>query len=174
MRHIFRPLLIAALAAAVTALAQSPKPCSEPQSTDFDFWIGDWDVYRADGKLAGTNRIAKIYGCVLHEAWTSPNGGGQSFNRYDPRRGVWHQTWVDSFGTLLLIEGGMKDGAMVLTDGAVPGRKADAPLNEISWTRQADGSVRQHWRATKDGGKTWATIFDGKYVRSGRPQPMPE
>jgi hypothetical protein len=151
------------MVAAGGAVAQSPKPCTEPQVTEFDFWIGDWDVYRADGKLAGTNRIARIYGCVLHEAWTTPSGGGgQSFSRFDPKRGVWHQTWVDSYGTLLLIEGGLRDGAMVLTD---------ASGNEISWRKQADGTVRQHWRATKDGGKTWATIFDGKYVRSGRPQP---
>ena len=96
---------------------------------------------------------------------------GQSFNRFDPDRGVWHQTWIDSTGSLLLIEGGMKDGAMVMTDGTVPGRKADAPLNEIRWSRNDDGTIRQHWRATKDGGKSWETVFDGKYVRSSRPQP---
>ena len=44
-------------------------------------------------------------------------------------------------------------------------------MNEITWTRGADGTVRQLWRVTKDGGKTWTTAFDGKYVRSSRPQP---
>jgi len=31
--------------------------------------------------------------------------------------------------------------------------------------------VRQHWRQSTDGGKSWSTVFDGKYVRSKRPQP---
>jgi hypothetical protein len=28
-----------------------------------------------------------------------------------------------------------------------------------------DGRVRQHWRASKDGGETWVTVFDGYYSR---------
>ena len=46
-----------------------PAPCSASQSHAFDFWIGDWDVFAPSGKLAGTNRIERIYGCVLHESW---------------------------------------------------------------------------------------------------------
>ena len=147
------------------ALAQQtppPDPCADPRTREFDFWIGDWDVFIPNGKLAGTNRIDRLYGCVLHEYWKTPKMEGQSFNRFDPDRGVWHQTWIDSMGSLLLIEGGMKDGAMVMTDGRG---------NEIRWSRNDDGTIRQHWRATKDGGKTWETVFDGKYVRSSRPQP---
>ena len=165
---------IAALLAAAAvgcAAAQAPQPCSEPQSRQFDFWIGDWDVFMPDGKLAGTNRIVPVYGCVLHESWKSAKVEGQSLNRYDSERGVWHQTWVDSTGSLLLIEGGLRDGSMVMSDAGVAGRKEAAAINEIRWTRQDDGSVRQLWRTSRDGGKTWETAFDGKYVRSSRAQP---
>ena len=177
MKTYIRPMLTALLATGCCAQAQTtppaapPDPCAAAETRQFDFWIGDWDVFTPDGKLAGTNRIATVYGCVLHEQWKAARMEGQSINRYDARRGVWHQTWFDSMGSLLLIEGGMKDGAMVLTDAAIPGRKPEAPVNEIRWSRNDDGSVRQHWRQSKDGGKTWATAFDGKYVRSGRPQP---
>lgn len=160
--------------AAVSTLAQSPPPdpCSAAQSRQFDFWIGDWDVFQAEGKLAGSNRIAPLYGCVLHESWKGRGGvEGQSFNRYDKDRGVWHQTWVDSTGGLLVIEGAFKDGAMRLSDAGQTGKKDSLHVNEITWTPNADGSVRQLWRTSKDGGKTWATAFDGRYVRSGRPQP---
>ena len=179
MQPILRATMVLATMTITAATAQTPappQPCAQPETRQFDFWIGDWDVFLPDGKLAGTNRIAPIYGCVLHESWKATKVEGQSFNRYDTERGVWHQTWVDSTGSLLLIEGGMKDGAMVMSDATTPGRKADAPVNEISWTRQADGSVRQLWRTSKDGGKTWATAFDGKYVRSNRdplPGPLP-
>lgn len=165
---------IVALATVTTAAAQQPQPpdpCATPEARQFDFWIGDWDVFVPSGKLAGTNRIERIYGCVLHESWKSDRIEGQSFNRFDAERAVWHQTWVDNTGSLLLLEGGLRDGAMVLGDANVPGRKPGAVVNEVRWTRNDDGSVRQHWRTTKDGGKTWETAFDGKYVRSGRPQP---
>ncbi|MEO5693994.1 MAG: hypothetical protein ABIQ72_12775 [Usitatibacter sp.] len=164
-----------AIAGATNAADQAPpaqKPCSDPESHQFDFWIGDWDVFVPGGKQAGTNRIAPLYGCVLHESWKAMKVvEGQSFNRYDTDRGVWHQTWVDNGGSLLLLEGGLRDGAMVLSDEGVPGRSAGAPINRVTWSRNDDGSVRQHWQASKDGGKTWTTAFDGKYVRSSRPQP---
>jgi hypothetical protein len=155
------------------ALAQTPQPapCSAAQSRQFDFWIGDWDVFTPDGKLAGTNRIAALYGCVLHESWKSATVAGQSFNVFDTDRGVWHQTWVDSTGSLLVIEGAFHDGSLAMSDAALPGKKDPQQVNEITWTPNADGSVRQHWRVSADGGKTWKTSFDGRYVRSSRKQP---
>ena len=173
-RSIRRATLAAALlGTCLAAAAQPPRPdpCAAPESRQFDFWIGDWDVFRPDGKKAGTNHIAPIYGCVLHERWKAPSMEGQSFNRYDRRRGVWHQTWVDTAGTLLLLEGGFRDGTMTMSDRDIPGKRDPAAINEIAWTPGADGSVRQLWRTSRDGGKTWAVAFDGKYVRSGRGQP---
>ncbi len=123
------------------------------------------------GKLGGTNRIDKLYGCVVHESWKSSSVEGQSFNAWDAERGVWHQTWVDSSGSLLLLEGNFRDGAMTMSDRNTPGKKDPLQVNEITWTPNSDGSVRQHWRVSKDGGKTWTTSFDGKYVKSERPQP---
>jgi hypothetical protein len=173
MEPLWRHALIVFAMATIPALAQTPapKPCASPPEHQFDFWIGDWDVFTPDGKQAGTNRIAPIYGCVLHEHWKTPKMEGQSFNRFDPDRGVWHQTWVDSTGGILMIEGGLRDGAMVMSDNTLVGRKDPLVVNEISWSKLADGAVRQHWRVTKDGGRTWTTAFDGKYVRSSRPQP---
>ena len=169
--RIMPALLLCAVAGATFAAetAAPPSACADVASRQFDFWLGDWDVFDPAGKQVGTNRISLLYGCVLHESWKAAKMEGQSFNRYDADRGVWHQTWVDSQGSLLVLEGGVKDGAMVLSDATTPGRKPEA-LNEIRWTRNADGSVRQLWLASADGGKTWKTAFDGRYVRSGRPQ----
>jgi len=35
----------------------------------------------------------------------------------------------------------------------------------ISWTPNDDGSVRQLWESSKDGGKSWAVVFDRLYRR---------
>jgi hypothetical protein len=173
--HAQSPAPGSAPASAPAAPTTPPaKPCTSPEYRQFDFWIGDWDVTNPAGKPAGTNLIKPILdGCVLHESWVAAGGGftGQSHNTFDPTRGVWHQTWVDMSGTLLLLEGRFDNGVMTLSDKDTPGKKDAKAINEIAWTPNADGSVRQLWRTSNDGGKTWAVAFDGKYVKSVRPQP---
>jgi len=163
MRHIRSSLLPFALLAQV-ALA-SP-PCSGPQHHEFDFWVGDWNVVRADnGKYAGQNRIDSVLGgCALHENWIGAGGvKGHSYNAYDASRGVWHQTWVDSAGELLVLEGRMVDGKMVL-EGEQKGADGKPLLNRITWTPLAGGKLRQRWETSSDG-KSWSLSFDGLYTK---------
>jgi hypothetical protein len=159
-----RPLLAMLLLLAATAGAQSPAgPCAAPENAQFDFWLGTWEVH-AQGRLAGHNTITRIHGgCTLLEEYTAAGGPyeGKSFNWYDPGAGRWHQVWVDNGGTRLNLAGGLVDGSMVLTgdrrvgDGSVADR--------ITWTPHDDGTVRQHWEQSDDGGGTWTTLFDGLY-----------
>lgn len=145
---------------APTAAPQQAKPCTAPEHRQFDFWLGHWDVFMPNGDKAGENRIEAIEGgCALLERWTGTRGPtGRSLNIYDARRKVWHQSWVDSSGGLLVLEGVWSDGHMVLASGG-------ASMQRITWSPQADGSVRQLWDGSADGGKTWTTVFDGKYVK---------
>ena len=131
--------------------------CQAPEYRQFDFWVGEWTVTKPDGKVAGTNRITKIAGgCALLEEWTGAGGvTGKSLNIYDASRKVWHQTWVDSEGTLLEIEGSFSGGAMRMSSAS----------DRITWTPDPDGGVRQVWEQTSDGGKTWKSAFDGRYKR---------
>jgi hypothetical protein len=154
-----RLLALFFLLGAATSSAAQPKPCTGPEYRQFDFWIGDWRVTTPDGKHAGDNRIDAILdGCALSESWRGAGGGqGFSYNAYDRARKVWHQTWVDKQGNLLLLEGALKDGAMVLS-----GVQAKV-LQRITWTPNKDGSVRQVWETSADQGKTWQTVFDGLY-----------
>jgi hypothetical protein len=141
-------------------------PCEAPEYRQFDFWAGDWQVTRPDGTVAGTNLITREYGgCVLHEHYATPKGySGESLNTYDAGRKVWHQTWVDSSGTLLLLEGGLRGRDMVL-EGSTTDDKGAVTRHRITWTPNADGTVRQHWESTDAKGR-WTTMFDGLYRRS--------
>ena len=140
-------------------------PCSDPAYRQFDFWVGKWEVFRPDGKLAGNNRIEKEYGgCVVHERYATPGRyTGESLNSYDPARKVWHQTWVDNSGTLLLLEGRFNGKSMVL-EGKTVDSAAKETKHRISWTPNADGSVRQLWEST-DAKGAWTVAFDGLYKR---------
>lgn len=149
---------------ATTAVAAA-EPCDAAEHRQFDFWLGDWNVRTPDGKLAGVNRVAREYGgCVVHERYTTDRGyRGESLNVYDAARNVWHQTWVDSAGTLLVLEGGLHGASMVL-EGQTVGSDGQVTKHRITWTPNPDGSVRQHWESTDDKGN-WVTAFDGKYTR---------
>jgi hypothetical protein len=54
---------------------------------------------------------------------------------------------------------------MVL-EGEAPGEAegSAAERQRITWT-PGDAEVRQHWEVSSDGGTTWRTAFDGRYVR---------
>lgn len=135
-----------------------PKPCQSDNHRAFDFWLGEWRVttpsrpnWQAASKISLGND-----GCSINEAYSTPGGyAGTSVNFYDAGRDQWHQTWVDNQGNPLHLDGGMKDGSMVLSDGT----------NEITWTLLDDGRVRQHWRNLKAEDESKRTVFDGYYER---------
>ena len=152
-------------AAALGAAGAVAAPCDSPEHRQFDFWIGEWNVFTPDGKQAGTNSIKREYGgCVLHERYdTAPRTyAGESLNIYDATRKVWHQSWVDNSGLLLLLEGGFANGRMVMEG---PGVTEGKPVrHRISWTPNPDGTVRELWETAGSDGK-WAVAFDGQYRR---------
>ena len=141
--------------------------CGDPvKSKQFDFWVGYWAVYSND-QLVGHNDIRPLMdGCVLHENWTGKSGSeGTSLNYYDPSTGMWHQNWVWKNGTTLpKLSGGLENGAMVLK-GVQKGKQGEIH-HKITWTPNKDGTVRQFWEVSKDGGKTWQSSFDGLYKKA--------
>lgn len=169
-------LLFLALAAlpAAAALGQTPTPapapppppCASAEYRQFDFWLGDWEV-EAKGKVAGYNKISRLYGdCILREEYRTANGAyvGTSLNGYDAARKLWHQTWVDNQGLVLLLDGRFEQGHMRL-EGKSPTPDGGTQLDRITWTPNANGTVRQHWEQSTDGGRSWTTAFDGLYKK---------
>jgi hypothetical protein len=153
-----------------TAEAQENKkeqPCTAAEYSQFDFWVGEWRVSDEAGTYQGTNRVEKILnGCSVQENWTGASGmRGHSYNMYAKRRGIWHQTWVDSNGMLLLLDGGLEDGRMVLRGQTPAMQGKGAVSHEISWEALSDGRVRQVWRVSNDGGSNWSNAFVGLYTR---------
>jgi hypothetical protein len=170
VRHCLRSLAALSVLLSVIAHAQAPAPkaqpnCEEAVRRQFDFWVGDWAV-TVQGKPAGENRIEKILnGCALLENWTGAGGmSGKSLNYYDPRRGQWHQTWVDDRGGSLNLDGVFGNGSMVLSGEQSNTATKTVTMNRITWTPLPSGQVRQLWETSTDG-KSWSVAFDGLYTR---------
>lgn len=146
-------------------------PCTTAESHQFDFWLGEWEVTNPKGKRAGHSRIESILGgCAIQEHWQGAGGSdGTSLNLYNAATGQWEQFWVDNSASRLHLVGGWRDGTMVLEGRQdKPDAKTGIVQRErITWTPNADGSVRQLWETSTDDGKTWAVSFDGHYRHAG-------
>jgi len=148
-------------------------PCrTSAKAHEFDFWIGTWDVTQFNqapiphGLGTGTNEVQAILeGCVLLENWTGATGSsGKSFNWYDTNIGKWRQSWMADGGGPLDYTGEYKDGAMRF-EGWTLGPKGSHVLQKLTFYNISPDTVRQQFEQTTDSGKTWATTFDGRYVR---------
>ena len=155
-------LLIAGFAQAQT----QTNPCTIEEAHQFDFWLGDWDVYHTTADtIIGHNLITSIAnGCALLENWSSAGGfTGSSINKYDFSTKMWEQMWVDVSGTTLHIKGTYKDSKMIL-ENEQPARGGNGIVkNKITYYNNSDGTLRQHWEFSNDQGKTWQSAFDGMY-----------
>ena len=142
-------------------LAAEPAPsakCVAAAYRQFDFWVGDWDVFDVGSSIPVAHaRIDPILdGCVLREDYQGTDGHkGQSFTIYDAARRVWHQSWVTNRGELLEIEGKIENGEIILSGED----RAAGSLVRGTWKPQK-GDVRETAVTSTDGGNTWKPWFD--------------
>lgn len=150
------------------AVIDALTPCNTEEYRQFDFWLGDWDVTPASAQTAvAENKISSVQdGCAVLEEYRNGAFTGMSINFYDASLEKWRQTWMSNVGGSVYLEGGLnEDGAMVMTDKGLPISAATGSINRVTWTPNEDGSVRQYWEASSDGGETWSVAFDGLYVK---------
>jgi len=162
----FALLFFAALNVSVSRPTSSadharPRRCTSPEYRQFDFWIGDWDVFEAGNPTSPVAhaRVERILqGCVLLEDYQRGTLEGQSFSMYDALSKTWRQTWVTNQGELALIDGRLEGNQMVLKGIDHTGDGVETQIRGI-W-QSAAGGVRETALSSADGGKTWKPWFD--------------
>ena len=142
------------------------KPCSAPEASQFDFWVGEWDLYSAD-TITGHNSVYKVMdACTVQENFSNPAGYiGKSWSVYNPQSKQWQQTWVDNQGGYIPLTGKFEDGKMTLTTPArkLPnGKEITERMIYYNITRE---SFDWDWQATTDGGTIWNSNWKIHYVR---------
>ena len=170
-------LATSASASAQTTTAPAPPPpaCTGPEHRQFDFWVGYWDVYpTGKPKPVAHSLIERLYaGCTIRENWMPLSGTpGGSLNNYSPEDKRWHQTWLDSSNSRAEFAGGLVGNKMVLLGfwRGFNGPGQDGWVR-MTYTPNADGSVRQLGEASTDHGLTWQPNFDFTYKKSSSPPP---
>jgi hypothetical protein len=142
--------------------------CCTDKHSEFDFWIGEWDVRNPDGTAAGNNRIEKVQNnCILQENWTSvqANYTGTSNNFYNYKTKQWDQIWIDNQGQSLHLKGNKVGNQMILQSDAEKDKDGNMFINRVTWTKNEDGSVRQLWETITNGTEI-SIAFDGLYKKT--------
>lgn len=154
----------------VLARAFPGEPCREPRHRQFDFWVGDWNVFNAADVQIGTNVVtSELDGCLVQEHWTASNGNrGRSLNSYDRETGEWHQDWASQvpqgFTGRLRTSGGLVDGNMVLK-GRREATGGFTWLDEWTWSETPEGHVIQTGHAFVPEFDLTLVDFTATYVR---------
>lgn len=171
MNFIYIILIIVVSASVESAYAQDNKsPCSLPESKQFDFWLGEWNLSwkDADGKdLSGTNKINKILdGCVIQENFETADGTfkGTSVSLYNQRLNKWQQTWVDNAGAYLDFTGEFSNDRMELSRDAKDKNGNPIKLRMIFYNI-TNNEFDWNWEKSDDNGSNWKVLWKIHYKR---------
>lgn len=171
-RAFLAAVLLSAFSQAVSAPAVAtpdyPNCSAAAEYHQLDFWIGDWDTFETDAQnspsVARTHVDPIAEGCAIHELYVQNDGLiGDSILSYDPVRKRWQQTWVTNRGSIMVIVGDFKDGALVL-EGEAHLKNGTSVMQRITWKSQGKG-VRESAVLSKDNGKTWTPAFDVLFLK---------
>jgi hypothetical protein len=149
-------------------------PCnSDPVYRQFDFWIGEWEVFGIKGQKAGDSKIELILdSCIILENWKSASlfrgkyYSGKSFNRYNRATSQWQQIWVDNMGgSTDYSQGHFENNKMIFQTKPYPFNKDTMAIQRLSFYNLSPDKVRQLGEISKDNGLTWTTQYDLEYRR---------
>lgn len=160
-----------------SAILYGQHPCSDSLHRQFDFWVGDWEVYGKNGQKAGESQVSIILdSCIILEEWTSAslNRGiryaGKSFNTYNRSTGQWQQTWVDNVGgTTEFLKGGFADNMMRFETLPYQVSADTFAIRRLSFFHLGPDRLRQLGEISRDGKGTWTTEYDLEYRRRKKP-----
>lgn len=139
----------------------------------FNFWLGEWELTweDSDGSIAnGTNYIERVLdGMVIKENFEAHSGSyegykGKSYSVYNPRTGLWHQTWVDNNSGYLDFQGEIDgDKRIFLRKGVNP--QGNEILQRMVFHDISKDSFTWDWELSEDNGQTWQLRWQIFYER---------
>ncbi len=153
--------------------AEAQLPCSGPEYRQFDFWLGEWEVFGKNGQKAGDSKVTLLLdSCVILEEWTSASVtrglryAGKSFNTWNATTRQWQQTWVDNTGgSNEYLEGRFENNSIILLSRPFPLAKDTMAIRRITFINLSADKMRQHGEISKDKGISWSTEYDLEYRR---------
>lgn len=167
--HQILNLIIYFLFNSIVLLAQN-EPCTSPESSQFEFWTGEWNLEWQNEKnetITGRNTVKKILGgCVIEENFSTSDNTfiGRSFSVYNPDKKYWQQTWVDNTGGYLEFTGSFDEGKMILSRRTINKMNREIIQRMVFYDIHPD-EFWWNWESSVDDGKTWKLLWKIHYMR---------
>lgn len=133
------------------------KPCSSPEASQLDFWVGDWELTWNDTSH-GTNHVQKMMdGCTVNENFYDPamKYSGSSWSVYNPQYKIWQQTWVDNQGGYIALSGKLENGMMTLSTKPQKISEGKEIISRMVFYNITPQTFDWRWESTQDNGTTW-------------------
>ena len=143
-------------------------PClAREEYSQFNFWVGKWDVTNPACKHAGDSEIDLMNnGCTIVENWYGAGGfEGKSFNYFDTTDNMWHQFWINQNAQKITFEGKLVDGNMVYYSYDHVKDSTNPYLERLTFFNLGADKVRQFDERSTDKGKAWTVGYDLTYTR---------
>ena len=167
MKYRLFLFLISIIMSNNTSAQAPPKPCTGAECSQFDFWVGEWDLTYND-TIHATNRITKeMGGCLIHEHFDDPAHSykGESWSMYNPKTKLWQQTWVDDQGEYITLTGTISDNKMTLQTEPAVQPDGTKKQSRMVFYKITPNSFVWDWESTTDDGKTWKNNWRIHYKR---------
>jgi len=140
--------------------------CCTENYNQFDFWLGEWNVYDGNEEFIGVNSITKQDGnCLIQEKWVNDQRKGTSTLYYNNADNFWNQIWADNNGFVLKLKGNMVEGIMILKSELIIGNNKKY-YNKISWTVNNDETITQLWEIYNEKDIKISELFKGIYKKT--------
>lgn len=171
IKYFYIVMLLAIPVLGMTQDNSQTVPCSSPESSQFDFWVGEWDLswQNSEGKtLTGKNIISRILGgCTIQENFSTSDGSfsGKSFSVYNSKKGVWEQTWVDNSGAYMTFTGGMNGDKMILSREVMT-KEGKKVIQRMVFYDISKNNIMWDWESSSDEGATWTLQWKVSYKRA--------
>ncbi len=150
-----------------SALNVSAQLSKNQETSQFNFWIGKWDLYANGSKFGESKADTLLDGFAIQEDFLEfPPEPFHSINTttYNSEAKQWEQTMVDNMGHHSFFAGDFKDGKITLIR-SFKNKNGEDRMQRVSFYNISSGSFDWAFDASNDGGKTWNTFYTVHYVR---------
>jgi hypothetical protein len=149
-----------------SAAPDSDSCATNPESRQFDFWMGEWTISYPGGPGGSVSKVTlSLDKCMVVESWDSGKGHrGENMFAYSSEDKSWHGMFADNMGRVHVFEGKVASGTAEFY-GPSRGPNGESVLNRIRIVRLSADKVEQTWEKSRDNGATWTTEFRGGYTR---------
>jgi len=139
-----------------------------PAARRFDFYLGSWERRNGDKLERSVDVRSAFEGNGMIVSALDEAGDrtmDTSIFLFDADDDIWRQVWISREGMTVTLEGGYRNGSMVLDQVSQDGKPRTGA--RAVYTGVTERGFTYQWQSSVDGGRTWETLAARSFARVG-------